>query len=142
TLNLLEAATRHRAPVVFTSTGGALYGNAAPLPTPETYAPAPVAPYGASKWAGEAYIRTWQLASGVPHSACRLGNVYGQRQSPFGEAGVVAIFSRALWGRQAPVMYGYGTPTRDYIHVADVVEALMRVNGTPGVFNIAAGIAT
>jgi UDP-glucose 4-epimerase len=91
TLNVLEAATRHRAPVVFTSTGGALYGNEAPIPTAEDHLPAPAAPYGASKWAGEAYVITWATASGLPHAVLRLGNVYGPRQNPHGEAGVAVL---------------------------------------------------
>lgn len=142
TLNVLEAAARHRAPVVFTSTGGALYGNDAPLPTPEDRLPAPLAPYGASKWAGEAYVLTWARSSGVPHAVCRLGNVFGPRQSPHGEAGVVSIFSYRLWRGVAPVLFGGGEPTRDYVHVADVVAALLRASGTPGIFNIATGIET
>ena len=100
TLNVVDAATRLGAPVVFTSTGGALYGDEAPLPTSEERIPAPLAPYGASKWAAEAYVNTWSLSSGVPHAVCRLGNVYGPRQSPHGEAGVVAIFSDHLYTRQ------------------------------------------
>src|SRR5215216_2473717 len=142
TLNVLEAAKHHRAPVIFTSTGGALYGNQAPIPTPEDRIPAPLAPYGASKWAGEAYIVTWRAASDLPHAVCRLGNVYGPRQSPHGEAGVVAILSYHLWSRTSPTLYGYGRPTRDYVHVLDVVTALMAANGTAGVFNIAAGVET
>jgi UDP-glucose 4-epimerase len=142
TLNVLEAAARHRAPVTFTSTGGALYGNDAPLPTPETHIPEPVAPYGASKWAGEAYILTWSRSHGIPHAVCRLGNVYGPRQSPHGEAGVVAIFSYKLWAGERPVLFGHGKPTRDYVHVGDVVRALMAASGTAGVFNVATGTAT
>jgi UDP-glucose 4-epimerase len=142
TLNVLEAAKRHRAPVVFTSTGGALYGNQAPIPTPEDSIPAPLAPYGASKWAGEAYIVTWRAASDLPHAVCRLGNVYGPRQSPHGEAGVVAILSYHLWAKTSPTLYGYGRPTRDYVHVLDVVTALIAANGIAGVFNIAAGVET
>jgi UDP-glucose 4-epimerase len=142
TLNVLEAATRHRAPVTFTSTGGALYGDAAPLPTPETYIPEPLAPYGASKWAGEAYVLTWSRSQRIPHAVCRLGNVYGPRQSPHGEAGVVAIFSYKLWAGEQPVLFGHGEPTRDYIHVSDVVRALMAASGSAGVFNIATGTAT
>jgi UDP-glucose 4-epimerase len=142
TLNVLEAASRHRAPVTFTSTGGALYGNDAPLPTPETHIPEPLAPYGASKWAGEAYILTWSRSHGIPHSVCRLGNVYGPRQSPHGEAGVVAIFSYKLWAGEQPVLFGHGKPTRDYVHVSDVVRALMAASGTAGVFNVATGTAT
>ena len=142
TLNVLEAAGRHRAPVVFTSTGGALYGNDAPIPTPEDRIPAPLAPYGASKWAGEAYIRTWSAASGIPHAVCRLGNVYGPRQSPHGEAGVVAIFTHHLHIGRSPRVFGYGSPTRDYVHVLDVVSALRAASGTAGTFNVAAGVET
>jgi UDP-glucose 4-epimerase len=142
TLNVLEAATRHRAPVVFSSTGGALYGDRAPLPTPEDAPPAPISPYGASKWAGEAYLVTWREATGVPHAVCRLGNVYGPRQSPHGEAGVVAIFSHQLWSSQAPTVFGFGKPTRDYVHVHDVARALLAAVGTAGTFNISTGVET
>ncbi len=142
TLNVLQAATRHRAPLVFSSTGGALYGNDAPVPTPEDRIPAPLAPYGASKWAGEAYLMTWAGASGIPHAICRLGNVYGPRQSPHGEAGVVAIFSHHLFSGRSPKIYGEGRPTRDYVHVADVVAALRAASGVAGVFNVATGIET
>ncbi len=142
TLNVLEAATRHRAPVAFTSTGGALYGNDAPIPTPEDRIPAPLAPYGASKWAGEAYIRTWSASSGVPHAVCRLGNVYGPRQSPHGEAGVVSIFTHHLHTGRSPKVFGYGKPTRDYVHVLDVVSALRAASGTAGTFNVATGVET
>jgi UDP-glucose 4-epimerase len=142
TLNVLEAATRHRAPIAFTSTGGALYGNEAPIPTPEDRIPAPLAPYGASKWAGEAYIKTWSAASGVPHAVCRLGNVYGPRQSPHGEAGVVSIFTHHLHTGRSPKVFGYGKPTRDYVHVLDVVSALRAASGTAGTFNVATGVET
>jgi UDP-glucose 4-epimerase len=142
TLNVLEAATRHRAPIAFTSTGGALYGNEAPIPTPEDRIPAPLAPYGASKWAGEAYIRTWSASSDIPHAVCRLGNVYGPRQSPHGEAGVVSIFTHHLHTGRSPKVFGYGKPTRDYVHVLDVVSALRAASGTAGTFNVATGVET
>jgi UDP-glucose 4-epimerase len=142
TLNVVDAATKLRAPVSFTSTGGALYGDDAPLPTTEERIPAPLAPYGASKWAAEAYVNTWSLSSGVPHAVCRLGNVYGPRQSPHGEAGVVAIFSDHLNTGRAPKMFGHGKPTRDYVYVGDVVAALIAANGTAGTFNIATGVET
>ncbi|MFN2489586.1 MAG: GDP-mannose 4,6-dehydratase [Actinomycetota bacterium] len=142
TLNILEASKRHGAPVVFTSTGGALYGNEAPMPTPEDRIPAPVAPYGASKWAGEAYVNSWAEATGIPHTVCRLGNVYGPRQSPHGEAGVVAIFSHQLWTGSSPALFGHGEPTRDYIHVSDVVTAMRMALGTRGTFNVATGKET
>jgi UDP-glucose 4-epimerase len=142
TLNVLEACRRHEAPLVFASTGGALYGNDAPLPTPEDRIPAPLSPYGASKWAGEAYVSTWALSNGAPHAICRLANVYGPRQNPHGEAGVVAIFSHRLWHGERPVVYGYGRPSRDYVHVSDVASAMMRAAGTPGVFNVGTGRET
>ena len=142
TLNVLEAAKRYRAPISFTSTGGALYGNEATIPTPETSLPAPLAPYGASKWAGEAYINTWAAAGAIPHAICRLGNVYGPRQSPHGEAGVVAIFSEHIHSGKTPKMFGQGAPTRDYIHVSDVVAALRAASGHRGTFNVATGVET
>jgi len=141
-LNVLEAAERHRAPVVFTSTGGALYGNEAPRPTPEAQPPAPVSPYGASKWAGEAYLRTWANATQIGHTVCRLANVYGPRQSPHGEAGVVSILSNLLWQGKPPTLYGYGRATRDYVHVADVAAALLAARNAGGVFNVSTGRET
>ncbi|HWX97092.1 MAG TPA: NAD-dependent epimerase/dehydratase family protein [Solirubrobacteraceae bacterium] len=142
TLNVLEAAGRSGAPVVFTSTGGALYGDAAPMPTNEERMPEPLSPYGASKWAAEAYVKTWSLSSGIAHAVCRLGNVYGPRQSPHGEAGVVAIFSHHLYAGQAPKLYGHGKPTRDYVYVEDVVRALLAASGRRGTYNIATGVET
>lgn len=142
TLNVMEAAIRHGAPVVFTSTGGALYGNAAPIPTAEDWIPAPVSPYGASKWAAEAYVNTWRESTGIGHTVCRLGNVYGPRQNPHGEAGVVAIFSNLLWSGSTPKVYGFGEPTRDYVHVTDVVRALVAATGNGGTFNVSTGVET
>lgn len=142
TLNVLEAATRNGAQVIFTSTGGALYGDEAPIPTSEDFIPAPKSPYGASKWAAEAYLVTWREAHGLPHTVCRLGNVYGPRQNPHGEAGVVAIFSYRLWSGEAPTLFGFGKPTRDYVHVHDVARALLAGVGTPGTFNVSTGAET
>jgi UDP-glucose 4-epimerase len=142
TLHVVEVAGRCGAPVVFTSTGGALYGDGAPMPTGEDRIPAPLSPYGASKWAAEAYVKTWSLSSGIPHAVCRLGNVYGPRQNPHGEAGVVAIFTDRLHTGRAPMLYGQGTPTRDYVHVADVVRALIAAAGRAGTYNIATGVQT
>ncbi len=141
TLNVVDVASARGIPVVFTSTGGALYGDEAPRPTPESRIPAPLSPYGASKWAGEAYVNTWSLSSGTPHAVCRLGNVYGPRQSPHGEAGVVAIFSHRLHVGNPPKLYGQGKPTRDYVYVGDVVRALLAARGHRGTYNIATGVA-
>jgi UDP-glucose 4-epimerase len=142
TLNVLEAARVCGAPVVFTSTGGALYGDDAPRPTPETEFALPLSPYGASKLAAEGYVRTWASSSRIPHTICRLGNVYGPRQSPHGEAGVVAIFSFHLHAGQAPTLYGHGKPTRDYVYVSDVVEAMLAAKGRAGTYNVATGTET
>jgi UDP-glucose 4-epimerase len=142
TLNVVETAGRCGAPVVFTSTGGALYGDDAPMPTAEDRIPAPLSPYGASKWAAEAYVKTWSLSSDIPHAVCRLGNVYGPRQSPHGEAGVVAILSHHLYTGRVPTLYGRGKPTRDYVYVGDVVSALMTASGRSGTYNIATGVET
>jgi len=142
TLNVVEAAGACGASVVFTSTGGALYGDDVPMPTREERIPAPLSPYGASKWAAEAYVKTWSLSSGIPHAVCRLGNVYGPRQSPHGEAGVVAIFSHHLYSSQAPKLFGHGSPTRDYVYVSDVVGALLSASGRSGTYNIATQVET
>jgi UDP-glucose 4-epimerase len=142
TLNVVQAAGKCGASVVFTSTGGALYGDDAPMPTREDRIPAPLSPYGASKWAAEAYIKTWSLSSGIPHAVCRLGNVYGPRQSPHGEAGVVAIFANHLSTDKTPKLYGHGKPTRDYVYVGDVVSALLSASGRSGTYNVATGVET
>jgi UDP-glucose 4-epimerase len=142
TLNVVDAANKQGIPVVFTSTGGALYGDAAPRPTAEDRIPQPLSPYGASKLAGESYVGTWGRSEGVPNAVCRLGNVYGPRQSPHGEAGVVSIFTHRLHTGQAPKLFGHGKPTRDYVYVGDVVSALLAAAGKAGTFNIATGVET
>jgi UDP-glucose 4-epimerase len=142
TLNVAEAARRHSAPLVFTSTGGALYGDDAPIPTSEAQVPLPLSPYGASKLAAEAYVRSWSAAHGVPNAVMRLGNIYGPRQTPHGEAGVVAIFSYRLWAGEPCTLYGHGAPTRDYVHVLDVVAALRAASGSTGIYNVGTGVET
>ena len=142
TFNVVRFATELGASVAFASTGGALYGEGAtPIPTPETVVPKPLAPYGASKLAGEAYVATWERFHGVPHTVLRLGNVYGPRQNPHGEAGVVAIFSERLLGGQELVAYGHGRPTRDYVHVKDITRAFVLVadGDVSGTFNLGWG---
>ena len=141
TLNVLEAARRAGAPVVFASTGGALYGDRAPVPTPEDAVFEPLAPYGASKAAGEAYVGAWGRLHGIPNVVLRLGNVYGPRQRSDGEAGVVSIYSERLRRGEAPVVFGDGKPTRDYVHVSDVARAfLLAAEGDrAGVFNVGTG---
>ena len=141
TFNIVAAATRAGTRVAFASTGGALYGDDAPIPTPETYFPEPLSPYGAGKLAGEAYVATFQRFHGVGHVVLRLGNIYGPRQNPHGEAGVVAIFSEHLIRGDPPTVYGHGTPTRDYVHVRDIARAFVAVAGADvaGTYNLGWG---
>ena len=144
TFNVCRAAADAGAPVVFASTGGALYGDGAPLPTPEEHPPRPLSPYGASKLAGESYVATWGRLHGLPNVVLRLGNVYGPRQNPHGEAGVVAIFSERLVRGERPTVYGDGKPTRDYVHVSDVASAFVTAaeGGLAGTFNVGTGVET
>lgn len=144
TLNVLAAATRSGSAVVFASTGGALYGNDAPLPTSEECATEPLSPYGASKLAGEAYVSTWARLHDAGHVILRLSNVYGPRQNAHGEAGVVAIFSNALLNGEPPPLRGNGAPTRDYVHVKDVARAFVAAadGGRAGTFNVGTGKQT
>jgi UDP-glucose 4-epimerase len=144
TFNVLEAAKQHGAPVVFASTGGALYGDDAPLPTDEQFVPQPLSPYGASKQAGEAYVATWGRLNAIPNVVLRLGNVYGPRQSPHGEAGVVAIFSGRLLEGKQPGLRGEGRPTRDYVHVKDVARAFVAAadGARTGTYNVGTGKQT
>lgn len=144
TFNVVEAAKSLGAPVVFASTGGALYGDNAPVPSPESTPPEPLAPYGASKLAGESYVATWGRLHGIPNVVLRLGNVYGPRQRSDGEAGVVAIFSDRLREGGIPIVYGDGRQTRDYIHVGDVANAFVCAchGGCGGIFNVGWGRET
>jgi UDP-glucose 4-epimerase len=141
TFNVCQVAAALGSRVLFTSTGGALYGNDAPIPTPESYVAQPLSPYGASKLAGEAFVATQARSLGLAHVVLRLGNVYGPRQNPHGEAGVVAIFSERLLNGESPIVYGHGKPTRDYLHVADVTRAFTAAADTDasGTFNIGWG---
>jgi UDP-glucose 4-epimerase len=141
TFNICQAAAGVRTRVLFASTGGALYGNDVLIPTPETYVAKPLSPYGASKLAGEAFVATQARSEGLDHVVLRLGNVYGPRQNPHGEAGVVAIFSDRLLDGETPVAYGNGRPTRDYVHVADVTRAFLLAadRAVAGTFNIGWG---
>ena len=141
TFNIVAAATRAGTRVAFASTGGALYGEDAPIPTLETYVPEPLSPYGAGKLAGEAYVATFQRFHRIGHVVLRLGNVYGPRQNPHGEAGVVAIFSDHLLRGEPPTVYGRGTPTRDYVHVRDIARGFVTVAGADvaGTYNLGWG---
>ncbi len=147
TANVLEAAraagTRR---IVFSSTGGAIYGegDGQQLPLAENAPLAPEAPYGQSKFAGEGYLALYERLYGLSTIPLRLGNVYGPRQDPLGEAGVVAIFCGRLRDGKRPTVFGDGKQTRDYIYVGDVVSALLAAAEaeTTGPVNIGTGIET
>ena len=142
TVRVLEAARRHGAKVVFASTGGAIYGEC-DGPVGEGTVRRPLAPYGTSKLCGEEYLATWNRLHGTSHVSLRLANVYGARQEPHGEAGVVAIFMGTLRDGGTPRIYGDGSQTRDYVHVADVVRALVSALGADGgVFDVGTGVET
>jgi UDP-glucose 4-epimerase len=126
TINLLTAARETGARrFVFASTGGAIYGETDEIPTPETVPPQPMAPYGASKYCAEQYLGLYDRLFGLSAVAMRFGNVYGPRQDPHGEAGVIAIFCGRLRTGERPTVYGTGEQTRDYIYVGDVVDGLV-----------------
>ena len=133
TLNVLEAARAVGARVVFTSTGGAAYGeyDALPVPTPETAETRPLSHYGMSKMAGEGYLGLYGRLYGTEAVSLRLANVYGPRQDHTGEAGVVAIFCGLLLEGRAPRVFGDGLQTRDYVYVGDVVRALLAAEAGP-----------
>lgn len=131
TVNVLEAARLAGTErVVFSSTGGAIYGATDVLPTPETVESLPMAAYGQSKFCAERYLGLYERLYGLSTMALRFGNVYGPRQDPHGEAGVIAIFCGKLRDGVAPKIFGDGTQTRDYIYVGDLVGAVMRAGDT------------
>jgi UDP-glucose 4-epimerase len=124
TANVLEAARKASvARVVNTSTGGAIYGDVDTIPSPESTPPAPMAGYGTSKFCAEQYCNLYARLHGMSTVTLRYGNVYGPRQDPLGEAGVIAIFCGKLMEGGRPTIYGDGRQTRDYVFVGDVVQA-------------------
>jgi UDP-glucose 4-epimerase len=142
TLRVLEAAREHGTKIVFSSTGGAIYGEC-DGPAAEDHPRLPLAPYGVSKLAAEEYISAYNRLYGSGHVSLRYGNVYGPRQDPHGEAGVVAIFMSALCDGKTPRIFGDGRQTRDYVYVADVVAAtLAAAEHAGGVFNVGTGLET
>jgi UDP-glucose 4-epimerase len=142
TVAVLEAARAHGAQVVFSSTGGAIYGECE-TPATEDSPRRPLSPYGTSKLAGEEYLAAWNRLHRTRHVALRYGNVYGPRQDPHGEAGVVAIFLRAVADGRRPTIFGDGSQQRDYVYVRDVARATVAATELDGgVVNIATGQAT
>jgi UDP-glucose 4-epimerase len=144
TVNVLAAARPSGARMIFASSGGALYGRDAVVPSPEDAPTLPESPYGVAKLCAEHYISLYNRMHGTCHSVLRLANVYGPRQDPAGEAGVVAVFCARVLAGMAPVIYGDGTQTRDYVYVGDVARAFTAAADTacPGIWNIGTGRET
>jgi UDP-glucose 4-epimerase len=146
TANLLEAARGAGSRVVFVSTGGAIYGEGEgkELPLDEDAPIEPFSAYGQSKFAAEGYVALYERLYGLSGVSLRLGNVYGPRQDPLGEAGVIAIFCGRLRAGERPTVYGDGRQTRDYIYVGDVVAAMFAAaeSRAGGAINVGTGLET
>ncbi len=144
-INLLQAAAKHKVrKLVFSSTGGAIYGEQEEFPATETHAANPLSPYGISKLAFEKYLFFYNLQHGLSYVSLRYANVYGPRQNSEGEAGVVAIFCTRLLQGEKAVIYGDGLQTRDFVFVDDVVRANLLAMNFPSsmAFNVGTGIET
>ena len=141
TVNVLEAARVAGARVLFCSTGGALYGKDAPIPSLEDVLPLPESPYGVAKQCAEQYVGLYNRLHGTAHAVLRLSNVYGPRQDPAGESGVIPIFCSRILAGERPTIFGDGRQTRDYVYVRDAVAAFLAAadRGRPGTWNIGTG---
>jgi len=143
-INLFELSINYGVKrIIFASTGGALYGEPSNLPASEDTPIEPLSPYGVAKYCVENYLNYFKRIYGIERVILRYANVYGPRQDPLGEAGVVAIFTGKILKGETPVIFGDGTQTRDYIYIEDVVEAnVLALNGKEGVYNIGTGKET
>ena len=141
TVNVLEAARAVGARVLFASTGAVIYGRDAPIPSLEDVLPLPESPYGVGKHCAEQYVELYNRLHATTHAVLRLANVYGPRQDPGGDAGVVAIFCAQALAGQQPTVYGDGEQTRDYVYVGDAVGAFLAAADStrPGTWNIGSG---
>jgi UDP-glucose 4-epimerase len=143
-LNLLEGCRKFDVKkIVYASSGGAVYGEPQYLPVDEKHPINPLCPYGASKHAVEHYLEVYRILYGIDYTALRYANVYGPRQDPFGEAGVVAIFTKKLLSGKPPTIFGDGKQTRDFVYVEDVAEAnflALKKKTKEKVLNIGAGV--
>jgi UDP-glucose 4-epimerase len=144
-LNLMEAGRKHGLQkVVFSSTGGAIYGEPEYIPQDENHVVQPLSPYGITKLVTEKYLFFYEQTYGIRYVALRYGNVYGPRQNPHGEAGVVAIFTQRMLRGEQPHINGDGKQTRDYVYVGDVVRAnraALYYDGS-GIFNVGTSVET
>lgn len=144
-LHVMEGAVKAGTKkIVYSSTGGAIYGDIEPIPTPETVEARPLSPYGITKLNGERYLDFYRALRGINQTVLRYANVYGPRQNPFGEGGAVAIFTQKLLSGERPTIFGDGSQTRDYVYVGDVVLANLKASESldPGPFNIGTSIET
>lgn len=141
TINVLEAAREVGARVILGSTGAVIYGRDAPIPSLEDVLPLPESPYGVAKNCAEQYVELYNRLHGTSHVVLRFANVYGPRQDPAGQVGVVAIFCACALAGQRPVVYGDGQQTRDFVYVGDAVSAYLAAadRGRPGTWNIGSG---
>ncbi len=146
TINLLENCVKYKVKkVIFASSGGAIYGEQELFPAPETHPLKPISPYGITKLAGEHYLYYYKIVYDLNYVSLRYANVYGPRQDPFGEAGVVAIFIQKMLNGGQPVINGDGEQTRDFVYVEDVARAnilAFKNNTKESVFNIGTGVET
>ena len=146
-LNLFEgirAVEGKTTKVLYVTSGGTAYGEPSVLPADESTPVRPLSPYGASKLAIETYLPVYERLCGLDYSIIRLANIYGPRQDPHGEAGVVAIFARAMLSGKSLTIFGDGNDERDYVYVGDVVDAIVKAaeNSRPGPFNVGTGEGT
>jgi UDP-glucose 4-epimerase len=146
TINILENCRKFSVKkIVFASTGGAIYGEQEVFPAPETHPARPISPYGITKLVAEHYMYYYHVVHGLDYISLRYANVYGPRQDPDGEAGVVAIFIRKMLSGDVPTIFGSGEQTRDFVYVEDVAEAnilSLKYEGNSHIFNIGTGVET
>ncbi len=141
-LNVIEQCRKFGVKkIIFASSGGEIYGNASQIPTPETFPLSPISPYGVAKLSMERYLSSYAALFGIDYLAARYGNVYGPRQNPCGESGVIAIFGQKMMAGKTPTIHGDGKQTKDYIFIDDAVDATLLCfkKNVSGEINIAAG---